>query len=1284
MIDLLRHIRFNQENESKILIDLIINNYIDKYINNGDDEELKKLYGIIANLAINQNDLYVEQFFVNFSLVLPAKLREDYQSQFFQYSFGKKEPSYLERYMSLTDRVDALEKQDVNSYIEENLLAKAIMDRDYAAFDDLVQGETRLDLPFANNAAVDLRAKTPLQVAIQLDEDDMTMLLLNCGKDLNVNYVDPKSTEASESALSLAILKGKDSITQKLLSTEGIDISQPDHKPLIYALTSNRFDIATQLIERGEKLTSTMMRTLLQKSIVQRKHILASFLLKGDVVPDALLMKQALDMAINTHDSSILTLLYQHGGHLDSIQYENLLKHRLSKKDISGVILLLSMMPNESALLEKVLDILKGYSSDSSSLIIGMFEKLNDPNPAILRLITALASNMNNDKRTSLLLDLINKNNMNGVKILLEQADIQISENNSYRFISLALSKNFEIASLLHQHGIRLSNDETWEIFKEAIGASRVRSFKEQSYNNNILRYIITYMHDYGISEDSIIRNVLIQGQKNNQTSQMIKNLLNAGVSPQKIFEHAVNLKKMNAIETLISEGVHFELSRGVGYAALLFAVDEGQRDLVEWLLTNGVDPKQNQSEIFMKAATAKVPDPAIVDALLDMAEADLKPQILAPFSALDMYTTTGITEYAEISFKLVTKILDNDVEELERFTSENEDADVDELKLKMYQELMRTLRPEHQAAFDILLHHSLSRRKEAESSMEDSLTRQANRHFEHKVEPSFKDAFLKYPGHNDMQRVEAIEREIKAYILDAICESCNADKNEDNQKLFEFINKNRSQLLNGDEAISTKMRKLVVSNENSAQIAWRGYDQDAPHDLRFPNLLTPNTNTQQIFTTQSASPDALSIANASDIVRKRVAYYFIAEPDKNIFLSQLADMRRAHEDFPIDSPTCFPGAIGRIARMGDGHPILQLPPTRRDVILKHVNAFIIRGYTHFLETIPPNNYEKSFYALAMLTEANAKDVLADKNEFDQSLLDIRNQFNTYLKSLLLENSQMLKSIDEELAAIDEKEISDEEIKLEIEYAFTDLSGQGRSKEFYDRLQSKRKENEVPEEVSDSKPVKEREKGKEKEKVREIENPYEIQIKSLLGSALPPPMLQQQLGSKLKKYIEFEIINQIFSQEAKVNNSERVALMALTLVDEIVSSSALSVSDIVQESFEKMRLQNFDEFSALKITEEEEEFIKKQLCAKSSMNGLNKKQADILQEKIAGVFENSEKLSVSIDKVFNELRGLRRTAKRQKPLQLSRVLEQPIKTQQKEEGTLFFEPVAPSTRREHK
>lgn len=1256
VLDLFKHIDFNNKTETSILLKLIDNNFIK---NNKGQQNLPRIYRVAANLAISQHNPAIDNFFVNLSLTLPNRLREHYQEKYFKYLLDKDES--IERYMSLTDRIDTLAQHEVNKYTETDPLANAMLKRDYATIRRLVQEGRSLNQPFTRTSPAILQSQTPLQVAIALEDDEMISIFMNSHTDLNVNYVDPRSWEEPESALSLAILKGHENTVQALLAIDGIDVSKPAHKPLMNALLKNHFNLASILIERGEKIPPELLRSLLRKSVRLHNDHLTLFLLIQGAKPDETVMKYALDNAIKKNDRSILSLLYQYHGILDKTLYLNKLNESLEKQDWKSVALILATLPTENEdyvadSLQAINYMLKNNGRSRVALLQSILQLLKKPtgniSHIVQQLLPTLVSSLNKDVLNTVLVNTIYNNNVVGAQILLSSIDFEIGETLTYQLMTMSFDKNYEMANFFHQSGHRLTRSDVKDLLNEVAGKRRP-SYKSENYLQNILTYLITHANDYELPEKLIIRHLLIQGEKTGQSNQLVERLLEAGISPASIFDQAIKLKLTTPIHALIDHGTFVEIS-GNGQALLSLAVDKGDRKLLEWLLINGVNPKQNESEILLKAVNATHPNPEIIDLLLDTG-ADPKPQCIAIFMALDNYEATGVYEYIDISEKLANKLLGENIEQLTHFLHESENITAEKMKYKIYELICRTFSPHEVAAFDILHHQFLLSKQDAESSMEASLTRQANQHFENKVEPAMRETFLKYPGETEMEKVEAVERTIKAYILDTICENCEADRSDTNLKLIDFIQKNKDALLDGDDAVMAEMRALTTANDDTAQVAWRGYDPKAPHDPRFPNLLTQSVSQEQIYSTHAASNTALNVAQASDIVRKRVAFYFLAGPDKQHFFSQLADMRRAHVHPLLDSPTCFPGAIGRIAQMGTTHPLLALPKTRHGIIKDNVNAFIFKAFADFIAPLSIQERESIFEGLALLNEKNARTVLATGEGFDDTLLENRNKFNKYLISLARQTTQLFDKINKELSLINEDDITLEEYELEIEYCFNNLSGQDRGNTLYEEL---RRVNPIV-----TPPSTDKDKGKEKES--EIINPFISELNRTLSLPLPKELLTQQIESKLKKFIEFEIVIEIITREITKQgakyDSEQVQSIAKSFVTEIFGSDKIQISEVLQEVFNTTDIKEAIFLLSLPGLEDT---IRSELESKTSLRGLSKTQRESFQAKILSEFPDKPQLKESLEKLMG---GFKEASKRTPALQLSVSSQDSVKSKEQED-----------------
>jgi len=200
----------------------------------------------------------------------------------------------------------------------------------------------------------------------------------------------------------------------------------------------------------------------------------------------------------------------------------------------------------------------------------------------------------------------------------------------------------------------------------------------------------------------------------------------------------------------------------------------------------------------------------------------------------------------------------------------------------------------------------------------------------------------------------------------------------------------------------------------------------------------------------------ALTSTEASDIMRKRVAYYYLAVIDDNFpeekdsritnFIGYLCDIRRAHNT-PLDShtkddPSCYPGTITRIANMGNFHPKVALPliMNPEDILMTILNPKIVALFSQNMENLPTLKEKKDlFLALTQLSSVNAKDATFGKDifeDFDEgAMLKMRNDFRDALpnslallqalKQKLVENkTPSLPKHDEWLLALIERRLS--------------------------------------------------------------------------------------------------------------------------------------------------------------------------------------------------------------------------------------------------------------------
>ncbi len=306
------------------------------------------------------------------------------------------------------------------------------------------------------------------------------------------------------------------------------------------------------------------------------------------------------------------------------------------------------------------------------------------------------------------------------------------------------------------------------------------------------------------------------------------------------------------------------------------------------------------------------------------------------------------------------------------------------------------------------------------EDAMGDKKVKHANRHFKEIVEPYLRDRYLSYSRRKDKQQaLSAIEQEIRELILNEI--SAKAKELED-KNTINFIKKNRrSLILGGPKAMEAAVG--VFKALTPEQAAWRGYNPFALVKGEWDNLLTP-TDTDDIWKTQAATDaEKLSGEEASNTVRERVAYYFLAvcEGDDEAlkrnrvvnFIQILAEIRNAKG---IDNPSCFPGTLTRAAQMGAFHDIAQLPPTFEEKLAELMRAKVLALFKERLALVGSLKEKRDLLeALIGLTLNNALDVIKDQSTYPAVLLSIRQSFIEGLGSPIAIFDEVKEALDYEV-----------------------------------------------------------------------------------------------------------------------------------------------------------------------------------------------------------------------------------------------------------------------------
>lgn len=345
----------------------------------------------------------------------------------------------------------------------------------------------------------------------------------------------------------------------------------------------------------------------------------------------------------------------------------------------------------------------------------------------------------------------------------------------------------------------------------------------------------------------------------------------------------------------------------------------------------------------------------------------------------------------------------------------------------KEYISKMSMLTNAQYAAFELLLSqsiiHDLEKKQIAaladdeESAMSDSKVIKSRQLFDF-VQARFSSLFNQQ-GDTDLQRIVAIEKSIRAMILDTIYAECM----DDEQKAF--INSNRENLITASDVNLMKLARDNYFNSYSpTHAAWRGYDPHAPYQGQHKNLLTPQTENEEILATRASHEGPITAVTASDEVRKMMAYYYLLATDENEpemltvrkanFISELADLRLAHfTEWQTDSPSCYPGYLGRMLNLAYGHSLGQHLIAPKAVIMNYLSPIIMQAFKKTLQDCSSAEHcEQYLQALSWLTQSQAKAIVTGKSEYPDDLIQLRNQF---VAQLLKSKKDFYETINQQL-----------------------------------------------------------------------------------------------------------------------------------------------------------------------------------------------------------------------------------------------------------------------------
>ncbi|MGE3317802.1 MAG: hypothetical protein AB7I18_00790 [Candidatus Berkiella sp.] len=233
---------------------------------------------------------------------------------------------------------------------------------------------------------------------------------------------------------------------------------------------------------------------------------------------------------------------------------------------------------------------------------------------------------------------------------------------------------------------------------------------------------------------------------------------------------------------------------------------------------------------------------------------------------------------------------------------------------------------------------------------------------------------------------IEQVEQQIRGMLLDKML----ADN--PSEQITDFIQHNREALVQGqDQRVMTQAQSHFQSNTNPLHIAWRAYDAFAP-TVSWINLFTPPVdNSRHEFGAGDKSTEEVTWD-----VRRRAAIYYLALQDKAsatlpqedreaIFIGEIAEIRRAHnyDNQGTDNPSCYPGTIGRIAKMGGGHnKLLVIDPIEE--LSKVIQSLLQQRVNEMTQDATPQKKELIYWSLVALLKSNLETALSGKNVLKQ------------------------------------------------------------------------------------------------------------------------------------------------------------------------------------------------------------------------------------------------------------------------------------------------------------
>lgn len=796
------------------------------------------------------------------------------------------------------------------------------------------------------------------------------------------------------------------------------------------------------------------------------------------------------------------------------------------------------------------------------------------------------------------------KNKMFDVaKNLLAREDINVTHSNNLAFVTAIIHDNLELAKLIQQKDpqhVQLPLDNRFIIYQ---------AIKDAITDNNPTRLELALSFGVGLDEYHYMVFTTLQRENHKTSPEIMKVLIKHAGENAYIHGHAA-LKKFYLSQPTVSRTLHSDQQ------ALLDAIEKNDPLLVTTLLVNGTKASTDDSAALLKAVSMIPPNLSIINLLIDLGASPKARGYALPFIVIANAEKIGLENASKILESLLKGVVEPEYLDL---TSFYPDTVIENIEYFINSSLAS---PSEKLAFSIIMTQRKIDKIQAESNNEDamdaSLTSRANILWkEMKNDPDLLKKIHNYPGNTPMEKIEAIEKEIKAFILDEMINNAKHSDDPNSKKLIQFIEKNKSSLIDGaDPQIMQQMRKMVTSNEDITHIAWRGYDPLAP-TRSWQNLLTPTTNSEQIFTTAASFQNAMRTNEVSDEIRTRVAYAFIANPHSQNFLQQLADMRRApgHDNTDTeDSPSCAPGAIGRWGKIfatGNQEGKFKLPSERLETMVSAVNSVI---FEEFKKQISPpatkQDINKLYWSLTTLTPNTALDILSEKVEFDETHYECRQAFVDNIEN------KIKMAIDDAFIKEEEEPYNQrDEIYLLREILCLGASDRNHTLAQYrndalQKLKSEKQKSKEPEKRSKSitQLFQKMSSQASLNQAPEPQNPFMVNPHNARN--FPNAYFE----SVVKKFIEFELLKSVMIDHfyKKGLSTEMLYEMARVLVNETFAQDANNINEKINNATVEL----INKYAGkLNVSPAEIENFISDYSKSTSLNGLSAQQAEQLLNK---------------------------------------------------------------------